>query len=518
MKGSPDQYPGEVMNDVPHDLQLLISPLNESPALSALDMLSDDLIITTTTSPLPLSAHDASFSQSGPISPAPTSESPAPLEEEVLPKRKAEEDLGSEAQRKKAKTEINNSLAPKAPKEKFKISPSGASSDAKRRTTGVQVLVKKVSADKLPAHGKKTGVQVVTTIRRKPISKSSDERRGSSSASAKQPPPAASCSRTQPLPPRPSSPSQSRASGLKPIASGSQSTPFKRPQAPTKAVIKRPASAPAVPSTSAESLVLDVCPKASSSEPSLPEASSLRSVSADAPVKASTSERSLVDVRPSVGNPDSSSMDVQPSASSARSTSVDVAPHASSSVSIDDTDEQPHKRPTKPKRAPTKRRPTPVFDSDSDSEPEIDKTPPPPPPLPTSVDPELVGMLIETFATSRASSLTLSTAYKSLMSTRPGIKARHSEAEWMGILGDVLEKGDGGVFGKVESSRKDASDRTLEARWFYNPEADADQERATLLRSMMPRPGKRAVTKRYKQYYYQPVATLRTWPGEEDLW
>ena len=500
MKGSPEQYPGEGLNDVPHDLQLPISPPTESPALSALDVFSDDLIITT----IPLPAHDAPISPTGPISPAPaTPEPPVATEEEVLPKRKAEELLDLQIQRKKLKTEIDNSPAPKAPKEK--MSPFGTSSGTKRRTTGVHVLVKKVGADKLLATGRKTGVQVVTTTRRKPISKSS----GPSNTSAKHSPPAASCSRAQPLPPRPTSPTQNRASGSKPAV-------IKRPHAPSNPVIKRPTTTPAVPSTSTKPFLVDVPPKASSSEPSLPEASSSRLV---VPSKPSTSELSLVDVDPSASSPESSCTDVHLQVGSSRSASMDALEASSSrSVSVSDereTSKQPSKRFTKPKRAPAKRPKAPLTDDDSDSE--VD-TPPPPPPLPTTVDPELVGMLIETLATSRASSLPLSTAYKSLMSTRPGLKARHSGQEWMGTLSDVLEAGNGGVFGKVESSGKDASDRTLEARWFYNPEADADQERATLLRSMMPRPGKRAVTKRYKQYYYQPVATLTRWPGEEEAW
>lgn len=75
----------------------------------------------------------------------------------------------------------------------------------------------------------------------------------------------------------------------------------------------------------------------------------------------------------------------------------------------------------------------------------------------------------------------------------------------------------GGVFGKVESSGKDDSGRSLEAQWFYVPEMDEDQERATLIRSMMPRPAKRSETKKYKQYYWRPLDKISRWDPEDDL-
>jgi hypothetical protein len=71
---------------------------------------------------------------------------------------------------------------------------------------------------------------------------------------------------------------------------------------------------------------------------------------------------------------------------------------------------------------------------------------------------EIVGMLIETMATSRASSLAVSSLYKSVMQSRPSLKAQRSEKEWMGVFKRVLNifsgGGMGGVFGKVESSGK----------------------------------------------------------------
>jgi len=122
----------------------------------------------------------------------------------------------------------------------------------------------------------------------------------------------------------------------------------------------------------------------------------------------------------------------------------------------------------------------------------------------------------------------------------------------MEIFERVLHDGEAtrgsGVFGKVESSFKvslflylllarnkgtnwvfwflfslfcfclqDDSDRQLEAQWFYVPELDEDQERATLIRSMMPRPGKRSETKKYKQYYYRPLAKISRWDPEDEM-
>ena len=71
---------------------------------------------------------------------------------------------------------------------------------------------------------------------------------------------------------------------------------------------------------------------------------------------------------------------------------------------------------------------------------------------------EIVGMLIETMATSRASSLAVSSLYKSVMQSRPSLKTQRSEKEWMAVFKRVLNifsgGGMGGVFGKVESSGK----------------------------------------------------------------
>ncbi|TFK61896.1 hypothetical protein BDN72DRAFT_752521, partial [Pluteus cervinus] len=132
---------------------------------------------------------------------------------------------------------------------------------------------------------------------------------------------------------------------------------------------------------------------------------------------------------------------------------------------------------------------------------------------------ELCGMIVESMASSRSSSLSISTIVKLVMQSRPTLKAQKDDKEWCNVFVDVMEEGNKrwGVFGKVESSGKDDSDKPLEARWFYAPELDPDQDRAMLVRSMMPRPAKRNVTKQYKQYYWQPVEKISRWDPEDAL-
>ncbi|KAJ7103500.1 hypothetical protein B0H15DRAFT_942933 [Mycena belliarum] len=139
------------------------------------------------------------------------------------------------------------------------------------------------------------------------------------------------------------------------------------------------------------------------------------------------------------------------------------------------------------------------------------------------IDPELCGMLIECLATSRASSLPMSTLYRTVMQSYPSLKSRGTERECLEIMERVLEGGTvagggTGVFGKVQQSNgKDDSDPPLEAQWFYVPERDQDQDRAQLIRSMMPRPAKRSETKKYKQYYYRPLEKISRWDPEDEL-
>ncbi|EIN11476.1 hypothetical protein PUNSTDRAFT_98590 [Punctularia strigosozonata HHB-11173 SS5] len=132
---------------------------------------------------------------------------------------------------------------------------------------------------------------------------------------------------------------------------------------------------------------------------------------------------------------------------------------------------------------------------------------------------EYRGMLIEAFATSRASALSAAVLYKIVMSTRPALSSQKSKKEWLEYLTLVMEDGARtcGVFGRVDSSNTDDSDRILDARWFYCPENDEDQDRAALIKSMNPRAEKRSETKKYKQYYWRPLDKISRWDSEDAI-
>ncbi|TFK22233.1 hypothetical protein FA15DRAFT_671784 [Coprinopsis marcescibilis] len=133
----------------------------------------------------------------------------------------------------------------------------------------------------------------------------------------------------------------------------------------------------------------------------------------------------------------------------------------------------------------------------------------------------LKGMLIQNFAMSRASSLTLSTLCKNLGNVRKGLEPARTEKEFVKVVNRILYLGmaprGSGVFAKVDSSGKDDSGRHLEAQWFYVPECDEDQERAMLVQAMMPRPAKRSETKKPKQYYWRPLGKTSRWDPEDAL-
>jgi hypothetical protein len=189
-------------------------------------------------------------------------------------------------------------------------------------------------------------------------------------------------------------------------------------------------------------------------------------------------------------------------------------------------------------------------------------------PLPIS---ELEGMIIETLATSRATSLSASALWEALVRSRPALKttARRtsshtcsgsgSEAvdtsplnkrEWVQLLVYILAAGhlSNGLFGRVESSASDSDSRSKKkkcllaasknssqpvtattlheisrtksaqrAQWFYIPEKDPDLDRASLVKSMMRGPGKRSETMKYKRYYWKPLGKISRWDREDDL-
>ncbi|KAI0779234.1 hypothetical protein C8Q74DRAFT_1198406, partial [Fomes fomentarius] len=148
-------------------------------------------------------------------------------------------------------------------------------------------------------------------------------------------------------------------------------------------------------------------------------------------------------------------------------------------------------------------------------------------PLPAA---ELEGMLIETLATARASSLATGALYGALVAARPALgemalpvlrSAMGEKAAWVGVIECVLEAGCRrcGVFGKVVNQGTDLADHELrlEARWFYDPDRDEDRERAAVVSSMMRRPGKRSETKKAKRYYWRPLPKISRWDDEDEL-
>ncbi len=141
-----------------------------------------------------------------------------------------------------------------------------------------------------------------------------------------------------------------------------------------------------------------------------------------------------------------------------------TAPSTSNSRKSKDTDENsaiPPKRRTRkpapapqpPKPAPRRRRRQPSFSSSSsDSDSENEEAPPPPIPklVMSPEDLEICGMIIETMATSRASTHSASSLFKSVTTNRPALQRDWSTVVFARVLEDA--HGQNGIFGKVESS------------------------------------------------------------------
>lgn len=122
-----------------------------------------------------------------------------------------------------------------------------------------------------------------------------------------------------------------------------------------------------------------------------------------------------------------------------------------------------------------------------------------------TVDPtehaELSGLLVQAMALSRASSMPASSLHRELLRENPHLTERREKHLWIALIESVLASHP--YFGRIERKGLDADDKPLEAQWFYIPEKDVDQERAMLLREMMPK--KRSATKTHKQYFYKPL-------------
>ena len=136
---------------------------------------------------------------------------------------------------------------------------------------------------------------------------------------------------------------------------------------------------------------------------------------------------------------------------------------------------------------------------------------------------ELTGMLVEALATSRATSMDTPALYLALTRAHPKFKTERPEKDLLKDIGTVLEAGRArcGMFERVQSSGEvaceDGGDEgSGHGRWFYVPERDEDQERASLISSLAPRQ-KRSETKKYKQYYWRPLDRISRWDPEDAL-
>ncbi|KAH9055425.1 hypothetical protein EDB87DRAFT_1579827 [Lactarius vividus] len=135
---------------------------------------------------------------------------------------------------------------------------------------------------------------------------------------------------------------------------------------------------------------------------------------------------------------------------------------------------------------------------------------PAPPPDPDAPEPcphpALLGLLLETLALSRASSLTQS----ALVRTNPDLAPTSSSTSSAMLAMTLRWAVHARVLGCVRSSGE-----ALPPSYFYDPTMDPDRERGELLRCLMPRAGKRRETMKYKQYYWAPVVVgrgrTRTW-------
>lgn len=128
----------------------------------------------------------------------------------------------------------------------------------------------------------------------------------------------------------------------------------------------------------------------------------------------------------------------------------------------------------------------------------------------------LTGMLVEALATSRATSMDSAALYLVLTQAHPHLTVERSKQEFLTDIATVLEAGRVrcGMFERVDSSGERSRHKALESRWFYIPERDEDEERASLISAIMPRQ-KRNETKKYKQYYYRPLDKISRWDPED---
>jgi len=101
---------------------------------------------------------------------------------------------------------------------------------------------------------------------------------------------------------------------------------------------------------------------------------------------------------------------------------------------------------------------------------------------------------------------------RAVLKSQPHLMQEKTEKSWLVLVRHILDRVQ--MFGRIERNGTDAADRPLEDQWFYIPEKDKEDGRAELLKGLMPK--KRSVTKRSKQYYFEPVHKVSRWDPEDE--
>jgi hypothetical protein len=129
---------------------------------------------------------------------------------------------------------------------------------------------------------------------------------------------------------------------------------------------------------------------------------------------------------------------------------------------------------------------------------------------------ELLGLVIQTLALARASSLTLAELTSALVRTNDafGDLSPAAQSPLSIDCAALLAVGRRvGVFGLVSPPK--GGGRHVKDRFFYVPDADDDRERAGLMSAAMP--ARRAEARRPKRYYWKPLGKISRWDAEDAI-
>jgi hypothetical protein len=129
---------------------------------------------------------------------------------------------------------------------------------------------------------------------------------------------------------------------------------------------------------------------------------------------------------------------------------------------------------------------------------------------------ELLGLVIQTLALARASSLTLAELTSALVRTNDTFSDLSPAAQSPLSIDCAALLAAGrrvGVFGLVSPPK--GGGRHVKDRFFYVPDADDDRERAGLMSAAMP--ARRAEARRPKRYYWKPLGKISRWDAEDAI-